>query len=71
MVISKFLFIIYRHFFDFSSSSSKSFVSAARGFDQQEVTCNPNIRDKSAYWSIEDNRYPRCKMLILSTLDVW
>jgi len=29
------------------------------GFDQQEVTCNPNIRDKSAYWSIEDNRYPR------------
>ena len=30
-----------------------------RGFEQQEVTCNPNIRDKSAVWNIEDNVFPR------------
>jgi len=29
------------------------------GYEQQEVTCNPNIRDKSAFWSVEDNIYPR------------
>jgi len=29
------------------------------GYEQQEVTCNPNFRDNSAFWSIEDNTYPR------------
>ncbi|XP_055586526.1 protein O-mannosyl-transferase 2 [Uranotaenia lowii] len=27
------------------------------GFEQQEVTCNPNIRDKAAVWNVEDNQF--------------
>ncbi|XP_049305919.1 protein O-mannosyl-transferase 2 isoform X2 [Bactrocera dorsalis] len=26
------------------------------GFEQQEVSCNPNLRDKNAFWNVEDNR---------------
>ncbi|XP_063706046.1 protein O-mannosyl-transferase 2 [Culicoides brevitarsis] len=29
------------------------------GFEQQEVSCNPNIRDKNAYWNIEDNIFEK------------
>ncbi|XP_059485234.1 protein O-mannosyl-transferase 2 [Neocloeon triangulifer] len=29
------------------------------GFEQQEVSCNPNFRDKSALWNIEDNYSPK------------
>ncbi|XP_065564081.1 protein O-mannosyl-transferase 2-like isoform X2 [Artemia franciscana] len=29
------------------------------GFDQQEVTCNPNLRDPSGIWNVEDNVFPR------------
>jgi len=29
------------------------------GYNKQEVTCNPNNRANSAFWSIEDNIYPR------------
>ena len=29
------------------------------GFEQQEVTCNPNIRDPIARWNVEDNHFPR------------
>uniref|UniRef100_A0A8D8ZZ10 Protein O-mannosyl-transferase 2 n=1 Tax=Cacopsylla melanoneura TaxID=428564 RepID=A0A8D8ZZ10_9HEMI len=25
------------------------------GFEQQEVTCNPNLRDKNSLWNVEDN----------------
>nr|XP_026490998.1 protein O-mannosyl-transferase 2 isoform X2 [Vanessa tameamea] len=25
------------------------------GFEQQEVACNPNLRDKNALWNVEDN----------------
>lgn len=31
------------------------------GFEQQEVSCNPNIRDPSAYWNVEDNKFDKCK----------
>lgn len=31
------------------------------GFEQQEVTCNPNIRDRNAYWNVEDNAFDKCK----------
>ncbi|XP_023031134.1 protein O-mannosyl-transferase 2 [Drosophila willistoni] len=27
------------------------------GFEQQEVSCNPNIRDKMAQWNVEDNQH--------------
>lgn len=30
------------------------------GFEQQEVTCNPNIRDKAAQWNVEDNQFDKC-----------
>lgn len=30
-----------------------------RGFEQDEVTCNPNRRDPNAIWNIEENIYPR------------
>ena len=33
------------------------------GFEQQEVSCNPNIRDKNALWNVEDNIYEKCKYL--------
>ncbi|XP_055700436.1 protein O-mannosyl-transferase 2 isoform X2 [Phlebotomus papatasi] len=29
------------------------------GFEQQEVTCNPNLRDSSAQWNVEDNEFDR------------
>ncbi|KAL1114826.1 hypothetical protein AAG570_007650 [Ranatra chinensis] len=28
-------------------------------YEQQEVTCNPNLRDKYAIWNIEDNIFPK------------
>lgn len=31
------------------------------GFEQQEVSCNPNIRDQNAYWNVEDNVFDKCK----------
>ena len=33
------------------------------GFEQQEVSCNSNIRDKNAYWNVEDNVYSKCEYL--------
>ncbi|XP_023216676.1 protein O-mannosyl-transferase 2-like [Centruroides sculpturatus] len=29
------------------------------GYEQMEVTCNPNIRDKNNLWNVEDNFFPR------------
>lgn len=29
------------------------------GYEQMEVTCNPNVLDKSNLWNIEDNHFPR------------
>lgn len=31
------------------------------GFEQQEVSCNPNIRDGNAFWNFEDNEHSECK----------
>lgn len=33
------------------------------GYEQQEVSCNPNVRDPSAYWNVEDNVFDKCKYL--------
>ncbi|XP_043658177.1 protein O-mannosyl-transferase 2 [Drosophila teissieri] len=27
------------------------------GFEQQEVSCNPNVRDKNSQWNVEDNEH--------------
>ncbi|XP_024938876.1 protein O-mannosyl-transferase 2 isoform X2 [Cephus cinctus] len=29
------------------------------GYSQQEVSCNPNMRDKNSLWNIEDNHYAK------------
>ncbi|XP_022241341.1 protein O-mannosyl-transferase 2-like [Limulus polyphemus] len=29
-----------------------------KGFEQMEVTCNPNVRDKNNIWNVEDNIFP-------------
>uniref|UniRef100_A0A1B0BB39 Protein O-mannosyl-transferase 2 n=1 Tax=Glossina palpalis gambiensis TaxID=67801 RepID=A0A1B0BB39_9MUSC len=29
------------------------------GFEQQEVSCNPNLRDKNGCWNVEDNKYKK------------
>ncbi|KAI5740934.1 hypothetical protein M8J76_008607 [Diaphorina citri] len=29
------------------------------GFEQQEVTCNPNLRDKNSLWNVEDNVFDK------------
>jgi dolichyl-phosphate-mannose--protein O-mannosyl transferase len=31
------------------------------GFEQQEVSCNPNLRDKNGLWNVEDNFFELCK----------
>ncbi|XP_026683156.1 protein O-mannosyl-transferase 2 [Diaphorina citri] len=44
------------------------------GFEQQEVTCNPNLRDKNSLWNVEDNVFDKCKYLMNGTgdaNDVW
>lgn len=33
------------------------------GYEQQEVACNPNLRDPSAVWNVEENIFPKCKKL--------
>lgn len=30
------------------------------GYEQQEVTCNPNLRDSNAIWNVEENVYDKC-----------
>ncbi|XP_031634027.1 protein O-mannosyl-transferase 2 [Contarinia nasturtii] len=29
------------------------------GYEQQEVSCNPNIRDPNAFWNVEDNTFDK------------
>ena len=31
------------------------------GFEQQEVACNPTIRDPNSMWNVEDNFFPKRK----------
>lgn len=30
------------------------------GYEQQEVTCNPNIRDSNGIWNVEENFFEKC-----------
>ncbi|XP_012156645.1 protein O-mannosyl-transferase 2 [Ceratitis capitata] len=36
------------------------------GFEQQEVSCNPNLRDKNAFWNVEDNKNKKLKSVNLN-----
>lgn len=29
------------------------------GYEQQEVTCNPNLRDPNAIWNVEENVFDK------------
>lgn len=31
------------------------------GFEQQEVSCNPNLRDSNGIWNVEENIFDKCK----------
>jgi dolichyl-phosphate-mannose-protein mannosyltransferase len=35
-----------------------------RGYEQQEVSCNLNLRDKNSLWNVEDNYFPKCEFLL-------
>ncbi|KPJ21447.1 Protein O-mannosyl-transferase 2, partial [Papilio machaon] len=39
------------------------------GYEQQEVACNPNLRDKHALWNVEDNLFDDCKYVITTFND--
>ncbi|XP_033217409.1 protein O-mannosyl-transferase 2 [Belonocnema kinseyi] len=55
-VSSKLKFVHYLHHCALTCSG-KTLPKWA--FNQQEVSCNPNMRDKNALWNIEDNNYAK------------
>lgn len=55
-VTSKLKFVHYLHHCVLTCSG-KTLPKWA--FSQQEVSCNPNMRDKNALWNIEDNNYSK------------
>ncbi|XP_011305386.1 protein O-mannosyl-transferase 2 [Fopius arisanus] len=55
-VTSKLKFVHYLHHCVLTCSGK---TLPKWGYSQQEVSCNPNMRDKNAVWNIEDNRYPK------------
>ena len=36
------------------------------GYEQQEVSCNPNVRDRNAFWNVEDNFFAKRKYSFIS-----
>lgn len=34
------------------------------GYEQQEVTCNPNLRDQNALWNVEENIFEKRKSIV-------
>ena len=38
------------------------YIQFYRGWEQLEVTCNPNIKDKKTLWSVEEVTDQRCKI---------
>ncbi|KAF7391066.1 hypothetical protein HZH66_009546 [Vespula vulgaris] len=55
-VTSKLKFVHYLHHCVLTCSGK---TLPKWGYSQQEVSCNPNIRDKNALWNIEDNNYAK------------
>lgn len=35
------------------------------GYEQQEVSCNPNLRDMNALWNVEENVFEKCKIIFI------
>lgn len=61
-VTSKLLFV---HYLQNCALTTSGKQLPKWGFEQQETSCNPNIRDKSAYWNVEDNTFDKCKFCFL------
>lgn len=38
------------------------------GYEQQEVTCNPNLRDLNGVWNVEENLFEKCKLRRLDVI---
>ncbi|KMQ92342.1 protein o-mannosyl-transferase 2 [Lasius niger] len=55
-VTSKLKFVHYLHHCVLTCSGK---TLPKWGYSQQEVSCNPNMRDKNALWNIEDNQYAK------------
>ncbi|XP_001600041.2 protein O-mannosyl-transferase 2 [Nasonia vitripennis] len=55
-VTSKLKFVHYLHHCVLTCSGK---TLPKWSYNQQEVSCNPNMRDKNAFWNIEDNNYPK------------
>ncbi|KAG5671930.1 hypothetical protein PVAND_002098 [Polypedilum vanderplanki] len=45
------------HYFQHCAVTSSGKQLPKWGFEQQEVSCNPNLRDKNALWNVEDNYF--------------
>ncbi|KYN26969.1 Protein O-mannosyl-transferase 2 [Trachymyrmex cornetzi] len=55
-VTSKLKFVHYLHHCVLTCSGK---TLPKWGYSQQEVSCNPNMRDKNGLWNIEDNQYAK------------
>lgn len=49
------------HYFQHCAVTTSGKQLPKWGFEQQETSCNPNLRDKSALWNVEDNYYEKCE----------
>lgn len=49
------------HYFQHCAVTSSGKQLPKWGFEQQEVSCNPNLRDKNALWNVEDNYFELCE----------
>ncbi|XP_055851879.1 protein O-mannosyl-transferase 2 [Episyrphus balteatus] len=47
--------ILLVHYMQNCALTSSGLQLPKWGFEQQEVSCNPNLRDRNAYWNVEDN----------------
>jgi dolichyl-phosphate-mannose-protein mannosyltransferase len=57
-VTSKLLFV---HYLQNCALTTSGKQLPKWGFEQQEVSCNPNVRDTNAFWNVEDNIYEKCE----------
>ena len=51
------------HYLNYCVLTSSGKALPKWGYNQQEVSCNPNMRDKNALWNIEDNHFAKCKLI--------
>lgn len=57
-VTSKFILV---HYLQSCALVSTGKQLPSWAYEQQEVSCSQNVRDKNGYWNVEDNKYKRRK----------